>query len=50
VLRDGDVIDAARAAADDVVRDDPDLSRHRALRDQVARLQSTEQSEFLEKS
>jgi ATP-dependent DNA helicase RecG len=50
VLRDADVIEAARATADDVVGDDPDLSRHPALRAEVARLQQTEQSEFLEKS
>jgi ATP-dependent DNA helicase RecG len=50
VLRDGDVIESARAAADEIVDDDPDLGRHVALRDQVGRLQQTEQSEFLEKS
>jgi ATP-dependent DNA helicase RecG len=50
VLRDADVIEAARAAAGEAVDDDPDLSRHPALRAEVARLQQTEQSEFLEKS
>jgi ATP-dependent DNA helicase RecG len=50
VLRDGDVIASARAAAEDVIDADADLSRNPALRAEVARLQQTEQSEFLEKS
>jgi ATP-dependent DNA helicase RecG len=49
-LRDGDVIEAAREAADAVVAADPDLARHSALRAEVARIQETERSEFLEKS
>jgi ATP-dependent DNA helicase RecG len=50
VLRDGDVIAEARAAADDVVTADPGLARHLALRADVVRIQDSEQSEFLEKS
>jgi ATP-dependent DNA helicase RecG len=50
VVRDGDVIAAARTAAQAVVDDDPDLARHLALRGAVARLEATEQSDFLEKS
>jgi ATP-dependent DNA helicase RecG len=50
VLRDGDVIDAAREAAAAVVADDPDLAKHPALRAEVVRIQESERSEFLEKS
>jgi ATP-dependent DNA helicase RecG len=50
VLRDGDVIEAARAAAADLVDSDPELKRSPHLRAEVARIQQTEQSEFLEKS
>jgi ATP-dependent DNA helicase RecG len=50
VLRDGDVIEAARKAAVEVVDGDPGLRRHPTLRTQVERLYETEQSEFLEKS
>jgi ATP-dependent DNA helicase RecG len=50
VLRDGDVIDAAREAAAAVVTDDPDLAKHPALRAEVVRIQESDRSEFLEKS
>jgi ATP-dependent DNA helicase RecG len=50
VLRDGDVIEAAREAADAVVAGDLDLARHPALQAQVAHIQETERSEYLEKS
>jgi ATP-dependent DNA helicase RecG len=50
VLRDGDVIEAARQAADELVASDPGLAKHPALRAEVGRIQQSEQSEFLEKS
>jgi ATP-dependent DNA helicase RecG len=50
VLRDGDVIQAAREAAADLVDSDPELTRHTALRAEVARIQQSERSEYLEKS
>jgi ATP-dependent DNA helicase RecG len=50
VLRDGELIADARTAAQEVVDTDPDLSRHPALRSAVARLEATEQSDFLDKS
>jgi ATP-dependent DNA helicase RecG len=50
VLRDGDVIEAARQAAGELVAGDPGLAKHPALRAEVGRIQQSEQSEFLEKS
>jgi len=50
VLRDEDVISAARAAADAVVAEDPALDGHPALAAVVASLLATEQAGYLEKS
>ena len=50
VLRDEDVISAARAAADAVVAEDPALDGHPALAAVVASLLATEQASYLEKS
>jgi len=50
VVRDGEVIDEARAAADVVVTDDPTLAKHPALADAVADLERSEQAEYLERT
>ena len=50
VLRDGDVIEAARTAADGVVAADPLLDRHPGLAAEVKRMLSDEQADYLEKS
>ena len=51
LLRDADVILAARAAAAvELVDDDPDLGRHPALGAAVAALVDAEQADFLEKA
>ncbi len=50
VLRDEDVIASARAAAGEVVTNDPALSRHPGLADAVARLDESEQGDYLERS
>jgi ATP-dependent DNA helicase RecG len=50
VLRDEEVISAARAAADAVVAEDPALDGHPALAAVVASLLATEQAGYLEKS
>jgi len=50
VLRDEAVISNARASADKVVSDDPELVRHPALAAVVASLLATEQASYLEKS
>ena len=50
VLRDEEVIAAARGAAEQVVEDDPVLSRHPALMRAVDRLRENEQADFLEKA
>nr|MBA2772767.1 ATP-dependent DNA helicase RecG [Nocardioidaceae bacterium] len=50
VLRDEDVIAAARTAADDVVARDPDLDQHPALAAVVATLLASEQASYLEKT
>jgi ATP-dependent DNA helicase RecG len=49
LLRDAKLITDARASADELVRDDPDLSRHPALAASVAALVSEERAEYLEK-
>ena len=49
VVEDADVITAARAAAEAIIEDDPDLASHSALREAMTRLDE-EQAEFLEKS
>jgi ATP-dependent DNA helicase RecG len=50
VVRDGDVIDEARAAAEIVVSDDPSLANHPALADAVAELERSEQADYLERT
>jgi ATP-dependent DNA helicase RecG len=50
VLRDDDVISAARAGADEVVGADPLLQRHPALAAAVEQLASTERADYLDKS
>ena len=50
VLRDEEVIAAARTAADDVVSRDPELDQHPALAAVVASLLASEQASYLEKS
>lgn len=50
VIRDEDVIATARAAADDLVASDPALETHPALAAAAARLNESEQGDFLEKS
>jgi len=50
LLRDEDIIVAARAEATDVVTADPELAEHPALRDAVRELVDTERAEYLEKA
>jgi ATP-dependent DNA helicase RecG len=50
VLRDEDVISAARAAADEIVSTDPLLERHPQLAAAVEQLVATERADYLEKS
>jgi len=50
VLRDEDVIAAARTAADALVTDDPTLAMHPALAARVEDLTRTEQASYLDKS
>ncbi|WP_332644030.1 ATP-dependent DNA helicase RecG [Aeromicrobium sp.] len=50
VVRDGDVIDDARAAADALVAEDPSLANHQALADAVADLERSEQADYLERT
>jgi ATP-dependent DNA helicase RecG len=50
VIRHEGVIADARVAAEQVVADDPALSRHRDLLAEVDRLRETEQADFLEKA
>lgn len=49
VVEDADTIAQARAAAEAILRNDPDLSMHPALRSAITRLDD-DQAEFLEKS
>jgi ATP-dependent DNA helicase RecG len=49
VVEDSDTIAQARAAAEEMLRSDPDLSMHPALRAAITRLDD-DQAEFLEKS
>jgi len=49
LLRDEKLIKEARAEATDLIRDDPDLTRHRALAASVAALVDEERAEYLEK-
>jgi ATP-dependent DNA helicase RecG len=50
LLRDEDVIAAARIEAQDLIAADPDLSGHPRLAEQVAALVADEQAEYLEKA
>jgi ATP-dependent DNA helicase RecG len=50
VVRDGDIIDDARAEADAVVADDPTLAAHPALAAAVADLERSEQADYLERT
>ncbi|MBV8932185.1 MAG: ATP-dependent DNA helicase RecG [Kutzneria sp.] len=50
LLRDADVITRARAEAQRVVADDPDLNRHEGLARMAAEVVDTERAEYLEKS
>ncbi|MEO6604103.1 MAG: ATP-dependent DNA helicase RecG [Aeromicrobium sp.] len=50
VVRDGDVIDDARAAAELVVAEDPTLAQHTALGAAVAELEQSEQADYLERT
>jgi ATP-dependent DNA helicase RecG len=50
VLRDEDVIARARADADAVIRDDPTLVGHPALRHALARLTAEQSTDYLEKA
>ena len=50
VVRDGDVIEQAREAAESVVSGDPTLSSHGELAVAVADLEATEQADYLERT
>ncbi len=50
VVRDGEVIDEARAAAEVVIAADPSLASHPALADAVADLERSEQADYLERT
>ncbi|MDR7087296.1 ATP-dependent DNA helicase RecG [Aeromicrobium panaciterrae] len=50
VVRDGEIIDEARTAAELVVAADPSLSCHPALADAVADLERSEQADYLERT
>ncbi|MGB9013098.1 MAG: ATP-dependent DNA helicase RecG [Aeromicrobium sp.] len=50
VVRDGDVIEQARDAAEQVVHDDPGLTSHPELAAAVAALESSEQADYLERT
>jgi ATP-dependent DNA helicase RecG len=50
VIRDGDVIEQARASAAHTVQQDPDLAGHPSLAEAVRRLAESEQADYLEKA
>jgi ATP-dependent DNA helicase RecG len=50
VVKDGEVIDEARAAADALVLDDPSLAEHPALAAAVHELEHSEQADYLERT
>jgi ATP-dependent DNA helicase RecG len=50
VVKDGAVIDDARATADAVVRADPSLAEHPALAAAVHELERSEQADYLERT
>ena len=50
LLRDGELIVAARAAATALVESDPDLEGHPALREAIAAMLDEERAEYLEKA
>lgn len=49
VIRDEALVEEARQSALELVSDDPDLSRHPALRERVRKLADDDRSDFLEK-
>jgi ATP-dependent DNA helicase RecG len=50
VIRDEEIIAAAREEATALVDADPDLDRHEALRDAIARLVDADRAEFLDRT
>jgi ATP-dependent DNA helicase RecG len=50
VLRDEKIIEVARNVATEIVSQDPELERHSALRDELAKLERDERSDFIEKA
>lgn len=50
LLRDEDVIHAARLDAEAMLTDDPDLTGHPVLRMEIERLLADERAEYLEKT
>lgn len=49
VIRDEALVEEARQAAQSIVAEDPDLTRHAALRERVRMLSADDRSDFLEK-
>ena len=50
VLRDEKLIERARKVATEIVAQDPELKSHSALRDELAKLERDERSDFIEKA
>ena len=50
VLRDEKLIERARKVATEIVSEDPELESHSALRDELAKLERDERSDFIEKA
>jgi ATP-dependent DNA helicase RecG len=50
VLRDEKIIERARDVANEIIAADPELKRHVALRDELAKLERDERSDFIEKA
>jgi ATP-dependent DNA helicase RecG len=50
VLRDEKIIERARDVANEIIAADPDLKHHVALRDELAKLERDERSDFIEKA
>jgi ATP-dependent DNA helicase RecG len=50
VLRDEKIIERARDVANEIVASDPELDRHDALRNELAKLERDERSDFIEKA
>ncbi len=49
VLRDEDLILSARADAEEILADDPDLSSHQQLAKEFAKVEDDESSDFIDK-